>query len=126
MTLRSSFTSLAVVVAAFIGCGSDDTGSGYPSVKVKDQLGRSCTIGEHEDATCDQDPKPSGACKTTATACFMVGTTGDASGPAAICAGCCEGNTSTSVRTDCAKIVCSAATDCPSTYGRCLNGECRH
>lgn len=116
----------AVFAIVGVACGSDDDGSGYPSVTVKDKLGRTCTIGEADNATCDQDPKPSGACRSSATACFMLGTTGDASGPAAICAGCCEGNTATSVRTDCAALTCSAASDCPKTYGRCLNGECRH
>lgn len=128
MPLRPFFAASSVAFVGFvcIACGSDDEGSGYPTQTVKDKLGRTCTTGEGLSATCDQEPKPAGGCKTTAKACFTIGTSGDASGPAAVCAGCCEGNTSTSVRTDCAAITCATATDCPSPYGRCLNGECRH
>jgi len=126
MGYRSALAPFVFVGSILLACGSDDSGSGYPSQTVKDKLGRTCTTGEGLTASCDQEPKPVAACKATAKACFTIGTSGDASGPAAVCAGCCEGNTSTSVRTDCAAITCTAATDCPSPYGRCLNGECRN
>jgi hypothetical protein len=117
---------LVAISGAGVACSSSDDGGSRPTKQVKDKLGRTCTIGDTLTASCDQEPKPAAGCKTTATACFTVGTSGDASGPAAICAGCCEGNTSTSVRTDCAAITCATAADCPTEYGRCLNAECRH
>lgn len=120
------FFAVALVGVVLLACGSDDDAGGYPSKTVEDELGRICTTGEGLTATCDREPRPAAGCKTTATACFTIGTAGDASGPAAVCAACCEGNTSTSVRTDCAAITCATAADCPSPYGRCLNGECRH
>lgn len=89
-------------------------------------LGRSCTLESAAEVTCDQPPAPAGGCQSGETACYQLGTTGDASGPGAICAACCKGNTSRSMAGDCSNLVCSTADDCPPSYGRCLNNVCRY
>lgn len=106
-------------------CGGDDS-SGPPKLEVKDKAGRECTIGAADEVSCDQDPMPSAGCPSGANACFQLSSTGDAAGPAAICAACCQGSTSTSVAVDCSEITCATDDDCPSTFGRCLNGACRY
>lgn len=125
MLSRSSASIPVLLTILCLACSSEDDGA-RPTKQVKDKVGRTCTIGESLDATCDQAPKPSVACKSGTSACFQVGSTGDAAGPGAICAACCGGNTSSSVAADCSPITCSADNDCPSPYGRCSNGECRH
>ena len=107
------------------GCGSSDDGA--PKTNVKDAAGRSCTLtADSMEATCDKPPMPAAGCPATAHACFITGTTGDASGPGAMCAGCCAGNTASSQASDCSNLVCSSNADCPAEYGRCLTGQCRY
>jgi hypothetical protein len=129
MKIRFAVRSAAsVVVLLFLGMAacSGDSG-GAPRQTVRDLAGRTCTITASEMAAhCDEAPAPAAGCPSGATACFLVGSTGDASGPAAICAGCCAGNQGTSAAADCANITCSNDEECPSEYGRCANGQCRY
>lgn len=116
----------SVFAALMLGaCGSDGA-EGPPAQEVVDTLGRSCTLATAGDVTCDQAPMPTDSCESGATACFQLGTTGDASGPAAICAACCMGTVSHSAAGDCENLVCSTNDDCPPTYSRCLDGVCRY
>ena len=89
-------------------------------------LGRTCTLASSGKVTCDAQPEPVNGCKTGETACFQLGTTGSAAGPGAICAACCDGNSSTSYSSDCSNLVCSSNDDCPPEYGRCMSGVCRY
>ncbi|MFT3924223.1 MAG: hypothetical protein QM778_16935 [Myxococcales bacterium] len=117
----SAFAALLFSTA----CG--DSGSdGPPAQQVEDMSGRSCSVQDAFTVSCDVDPMPTGGCQTGETACFQLGTTGDASGPGAICAACCKGNTSRSIAADCVNLVCSTADDCPPEYGRCVSSICRY
>jgi hypothetical protein len=116
-------TRLAVLIV-LAACGGGEEGP--PPLAVEDMLGRSCEIAVGNEVTCDEEPKPAAGCPSGETACFQVGTTGDAAGPGAICAACCKGNTSRSVASDCSNLVCSSAEDCPPQYGRCVSNMCRY
>jgi hypothetical protein len=105
---------------------SGDSGSGPPSTKVKDALGRNCTVQDAAHVTCDQAPHPMAGCPAGATPCWALGTTGNVTGPGAICASCCSGNTSSGTAADCSSLVCSTDMDCPDVYGRCMSGACRY
>lgn len=110
-----------VTVAA---CGaSDDT---PPGVEVRDQAGRTCTIPVEGEVTCDAIPSPLAGCTGGTTPCFLLGTTGDAGGPGAICAACCGGSSTTIEIEDCSPLTCEDASDCPAEFGRCVSGnQCR-
>ncbi len=108
-----------------LACGDDGDG-GPPAQEVEDMLGRSCMLLSAAEVTCDQDPMPAAGCPSGTTACFQLGTTDNAAGPAAICAACCGPSSSTSTRGDCSNLVCSSADDCPPQYGRCMSGICRY
>jgi hypothetical protein len=110
-----------------LACSSDDDeGEGGPTVRVTDLSGRTCSVENAADVECDEPPEPADGCSDGAEACYSLGTTGDASGPAAICAGCCSGNSSISAEEDCIEVTCADASTCPSPYGRCLNNRCRY
>ena len=111
-------------VVLVVACGSDDDGG--PKQTVHDQAGRTCVLETAGKVTCDQEPKPTNACKTGTTACFQLGTTGDVAGPGAICAACCGTSSSTSFSMDCVNLTCASAADCPPEYGRCVSGACRY
>ena len=116
-----------LVGAGGVACSSDDDeGDGGPTVRVTDLTGRTCSIENAAEVDCDEPPAPIDGCPEGSMACYSLGTTGDASGPAAICAGCCSGNNSTSTADDCSEITCADAGDCPSSYGRCVDNECRY
>ena len=105
-------------------CSSSSDDGGPPPDEVTDQLGRTCLIEDAANVTCDEDPQPAAGCPEGATPCFDLGTTGDASGPGAICAACCGKDISVSMAFDCSNLTCSTDDDCPAIYGRCLRGEC--
>lgn len=117
---------LAMLLGAF-GCGGDDSSGAPPPQQVTDQLGRVCSIVNLLDVTCDQAANPSSGCTAGSAPCFVVGTTGDAGGPGAICATCCGGGSSSVALADCSNISCQTPADCPPSYGRCVTGNiCRY
>ena len=116
--------ALLLATLALAACGGGEEGP--PPLQVEDMRGRSCEITVDHEVTCDEEPMPSVGCSAGETACFRVGTTGDAAGPGAICAACCKDNTSRGIAADCSNLVCSSAEDCPSEYGRCMNSVCRY
>jgi len=121
---RFSFWSFAAILFVLAACG-DSSGGGPPSTKVKDMSGRTCSVIDAAEVTCDKVPTPAAPCATGKTACYSVGTTGGSVlGPGAICAGCCEGNTGTFLPADCSDIVCSTSSDCPDVYPTCTKGQC--
>jgi hypothetical protein len=123
--VRAAARVVILLIIAMAACSGSS--GGPPRQTVKDAAGRTCTIIASEmTVRCDQPPMPSAGCPPGTTACFLEGTTGDASGPAAICAGCCTGNQGTSAAADCANIMCSTDEECPSDFSRCANGQCRY
>jgi hypothetical protein len=125
-TLSRRFgATFLIAVLGLIGCGGggDD---GPPAQELEDMLGRSCLFDNASEVTCDEPPMPTGGCSGGATACFQLGSSGDAAGPAAICAACCMGSTSHSAAGDCSNLVCSTNDDCPPSYARCMSGICRY
>jgi hypothetical protein len=124
-TARSMIVAMVAAASALgiLACSSD-SGSGPPSTKVTDALGLHCTVEDAAHVTCDQTPHPMAGCPAGATPCWSVGTTGGVTGPGAICAQCCSGNTGTGVAADCSNLVCSTAMDCPDIYPHCTSGAC--
>ncbi len=123
----SRFASLAWIAGAFLAACSSNS-EPAPGQTVMDMLGRTCVIPQSaaDPITCDQPPQPIAGCSSGATPCFLLGTTGDAGGPGAICAGCCSGNTGTSLVVDCVNLTCATPADCPPSYARCVSGSvCR-
>jgi hypothetical protein len=118
--------SISIVLALVLACGS----SSQSGKSVKDTANRTCTIpDEGMTLSCDQPPKPGSACTGGASACFVQGVMASSTGaavigPAAVCAACCNGNTSTSGPNDCAQIVCHTVDDCPHGSSKCNNGGC--
>jgi len=124
--MRAIHVISGLVIAAMLSACGGDSSSGK---QVKDQSGRTCTIPvTGMTLSCDATPQPQAGCSAGATACFVegVGDTGGAAviGPAAVCAACCKGNTSTSVGGDCSPIVCKTVDDCPHGSTKCENSAC--
>ncbi len=119
--------SIALLALGYSACGGD-AGDGPGPTKVEDQAGRTCDVPfeAREPPTCDKDPMPLVACPSGSTACFQLGTLDVAAQykPAAICAACCMGDSSTSQSSDCSGIVCEADADCPNRYPSCTSGQC--
>ncbi len=125
--ISRSLMWIAFTCVSALGCSSDDDeGDDGPTVRVVDLTGRTCSIENALDVECEQPPEPTAACSGDAEACYSLGSTGDASGPAAICVGCCSGDSSVSGADDCSEITCADAGDCPSPYERCLQNRCRY
>jgi hypothetical protein len=87
--------------------------------------GRTCNVVDVGNVTCDDPPKPAAGCATGKTACYAVNPVGGSVlGPAAVCAGCCAGNSGYFLPTDCSTIVCSMSSECPAPYSACHQGQC--
>jgi hypothetical protein len=117
--------ALPLTLLVTLACGSSSSSAGKT---VKDQAGRTCTVPP-TGLTISCDPQPQKTCSGGASACFVTGVAdtdaGAATiGPAAVCAACCSGNSSTSGPGDCSQIVCKTADDCPQASTKCNNGGC--
>lgn len=121
-----ALATIVLLLASSPACGG---GGGPPKQTVHDEAGRTCVLSAAsgpKELSCDEDPMPSISCKADESACFQLGTTGDAAGPGAVCAACCGKTSSHSVSADCENLSCSSADDCPPEYGRCVSGRCRY